>query len=60
MIYLIYLHVVICTGAIYSRSYRIDEKNKIIGPIIFALLWPISLPIAVFAIEGPPWYRPAK
>ena len=51
----LYVWVAIWTGMLCSRSYRPDESNRVSGPIVWGIVWPIALPIMVFALRPPPW-----
>lgn len=44
--FIIYLYIGICSGA---GCYLGDAKERILGAILFGVLWPVMAPIFLFA-----------
>lgn len=53
----LYVYVAVCVGAIVSRLYTRDEKSRVVGPIVFGLLWSGILWLVPFIIDSPPWRK---
>jgi len=54
----LYLWAAFGTGLVVSRFYRDDEANKIVGPVLWGLGWPIFLPLVSVGMASPPWHNP--